>query len=371
MDQPTKAEAPIIDTIDTRETPNAPMRLFEIDYACGLCNRHHTSESYFTCTKGQPDLDSLYAGTMEILKDQAAMLDILRGHATVHHHDRGDLKRLIADALANNETRTFTVLEITMTGEDRFLCDECAQEFPSLAERWLHMGRHPRNGHRIAQYACQPEPMSRPRSPRRSHVMNARNNSAAEDHPISPALQGVLDRIEQTASLPPGSPVNKTLYHYTTGQSPRKPDLTGVWLQDRIHGAIFITEFESPGKASMSAAALTPRPAPGSPHHQGPRRTLRRPTEQRTGGPAMTTITRPKTERSSGAGYARCRGCPRCQDPDAPLCSGYHPESPGLHPVCKACRHCVLRGSHQDDAQDVREGQYAGQPDPRGRPSVN
>jgi len=35
------------------------------------------------------------------------------------------------------------------------------------------------------------------------------------------------------------------------------------------------------------------------------------------------------------------------------LCPQYHQDFGGLHPVCKVCRHCVLRGKHQDDGSDL------------------
>ena len=68
------------------------MRLFEIDYACALCGRMHTAESYFTGAGSDPaiDLDSLHAGTMATLKDELTMLEILKGHAMVTHHDQGN-----------------------------------------------------------------------------------------------------------------------------------------------------------------------------------------------------------------------------------------------------------------------------------------
>ena len=43
-----------------------------------------------------------------------------------------------------------------------------------------------------------------------------------------------------------------------------------------------------------------------------------------------------------------CAGCPRCIDPSAVWCGLRHPvEYKGLHPVCKICGHCWLRGKHR------------------------
>ena len=58
-----------------------------------------------------------------------------------------------------------------------------------------------------------------------------------------------------------------------------------------------------------------------------------------------------------------CEGCPRCQKPEGSWCSSYHQETPGVHPICKWCGHCVLRGKHIDDATDVRDGRYSGRND--------
>ena len=70
----------------------------------------------------------------------------------------------------------------------------------------------------------------------------------------------------------------------------------------------------------------------------------------------MTTLAEePKTKPGSGSadqsGY--CPGCPRCQDSSAPLCQQKHEKYGGLHPVCKHCSHCVLRGRHLDDGSDL------------------
>ena len=73
------------------------------------------------------------------------------------------------------------------------------------------------------------------------------------------------------------------------------------------------------------------------------------------------TATRPQT--GSGSQTPRCDGCPRCQDANAPLCHLHHEKYAGRHPVCRLCRHCVLRGKHADDASDLDEhpGFKAGQ----------
>lgn len=76
----------------------------------------------------------------------------------------------------------------------------------------------------------------------------------------------------------------------------------------------------------------------------------------------VTTLTRPEVQTGSGSGYRYCDGCPRCQKPNAPLCSTPHPQFNGLHPVCKVCGHCVLRGKHNDPADDLDDlaGNFTG-----------
>jgi len=71
-----------------------------------------------------------------------------------------------------------------------------------------------------------------------------------------------------------------------------------------------------------------------------------------------TAVAEPQVERSQG--YRWCEGCPRCQDSSAGFCKmfhfGTHPrygKVDKLHPVCKRCGHCVLRGSHNDDISDL------------------
>ena len=76
----------------------------------------------------------------------------------------------------------------------------------------------------------------------------------------------------------------------------------------------------------------------------------------------VTTLTRPEVQTGSGSGYRYCEGCPRCQKPNAPFCSTPHPQFNGLHPVCKVCGHCVLRGKHNDPADDLDDlaGNFTG-----------
>ena len=67
----------------------------------------------------------------------------------------------------------------------------------------------------------------------------------------------------------------------------------------------------------------------------------------------MVTVTDRETERSQGTGGRYCEGCPRCQNSDAGFCAQRHPQHNNLHPVCRKCGHCVLRGSHSDDTSDL------------------
>ena len=68
-----------------------------------------------------------------------------------------------------------------------------------------------------------------------------------------------------------------------------------------------------------------------------------------------TTLTRPETAQSQMAGGGNCEGCPRCQDATAGFCKQPHPRYGNLHPVCKTCGHCVLRGRHNDDTSDLEQ----------------
>ncbi len=69
-----------------------------------------------------------------------------------------------------------------------------------------------------------------------------------------------------------------------------------------------------------------------------------------------------ETKSGSGSEHRHCDGCPRCQDAGAPFCPSQHPEHDNLHPVCRRCGHCVLRGKHGDDTSDLDQKQ---QPTPR------
>ena len=53
---------------------------------------------------------------------------------------------------------------------------------------------------------------------------------------------------------------------------------------------------------------------------------------------------------------------PRWQDAaNAGFCKKIHkPEYGNLHPVCRRCGHCVLRGQHNDDTSDLEQDGHQG-----------
>lgn len=63
--------------------------------------------------------------------------------------------------------------------------------------------------------------------------------------------------------------------------------------------------------------------------------------------------THTETRTGQGSRRGKCDGCPRCDDPNARMCSARHRKFGNLHPVCRVCGHCVLRGSHRDDRADL------------------
>lgn len=69
----------------------------------------------------------------------------------------------------------------------------------------------------------------------------------------------------------------------------------------------------------------------------------------------MVTTALPDVDISEGysARERYCDGCPRCTDDESVFCRDPHLEFNGLHPVCKKCGHCVLRGQHNDNTDDL------------------
>ncbi|MEE2686903.1 MAG: hypothetical protein VX921_01500 [Chloroflexota bacterium] len=67
----------------------------------------------------------------------------------------------------------------------------------------------------------------------------------------------------------------------------------------------------------------------------------------------MTTLTDRETQQGQGTGDRYCEGCPRCNDSSAGFCTQRHAQYNNLHPVCRTCGHCALRGSHSDDLSDL------------------
>ena len=74
----------------------------------------------------------------------------------------------------------------------------------------------------------------------------------------------------------------------------------------------------------------------------------------------MVTVTDRETQRSQGTGGRYCEGCPRCTDEGAGFCKQSHPQHNNLHPVCRKCGHCVLRGNHSDDTSDLQQSCWIG-----------
>ena len=73
----------------------------------------------------------------------------------------------------------------------------------------------------------------------------------------------------------------------------------------------------------------------------------------------MTTTALPETTVGTRDAEAnapnKCQGCPRCRNANAGTCNIPHPQYRYTHPVCKVCGHCVLRGKHLDDGDDIDE----------------
>ena len=68
----------------------------------------------------------------------------------------------------------------------------------------------------------------------------------------------------------------------------------------------------------------------------------------------MTTVTERETRAVNMAGGGDCSGCPRCRDDGAGFYRMPHPQYNGLHPVCRTCGHCVLKGEHDDDISGLQ-----------------
>ena len=69
----------------------------------------------------------------------------------------------------------------------------------------------------------------------------------------------------------------------------------------------------------------------------------------------VTTLTRPETQTGagSGSGYRSCDGVRAARIPTRGSALTRIRSLNGLHPVCKVCGHCVLRGKHNDPGDDL------------------
>ena len=70
----------------------------------------------------------------------------------------------------------------------------------------------------------------------------------------------------------------------------------------------------------------------------------------------MVLVNEPEVRQElTGTTGRRCSSCPRCTDSNAGFCKQGHAYYNGMHPVCRRCGHCVLRGTHDDDVSDLVE----------------
>ena len=69
----------------------------------------------------------------------------------------------------------------------------------------------------------------------------------------------------------------------------------------------------------------------------------------------MSTVLDRETQKAPPSSGRYCDGCPRCTGDPSLFCTQRHEKFGNLHPVCKRCGHCVLRGSHDDDISDLSD----------------
>ena len=130
-------------------------RLFEVTYMCALCGFPHLAEAYIAVQTD--NLDDLYAKANETFRSQQFMVPTLLSYAKAFHTAGGDLEPLMG-LIRNGQRQAITgIVEIFMTSESEFQCDECARKFDTLTLLRNHMGIDSETGSPVRGYDCDPE----------------------------------------------------------------------------------------------------------------------------------------------------------------------------------------------------------------------
>ena len=131
------------------------MRLFEISYICPLCGLSHIVELYISAPTD--NLDELNARAGEMAANPQVMVPIILSNSENIHTEVGDCDALMMLIHSGARRAKTAILQVVMTGEAKFTCEECAHTFKSLGDLRVHAGRDPVSAAKVSAAACNPD----------------------------------------------------------------------------------------------------------------------------------------------------------------------------------------------------------------------
>lgn len=114
-------------------------RLFDITYVCPLCQEIHETHQYITLPAD--NLDDFRATAVRRLKEPELAGHVVTTDSELHHREKGDFEELLQKK--NGTVLVSAVLNVEMTHESNYTCDDCGHAFKTIAEHRIHMGVDP------------------------------------------------------------------------------------------------------------------------------------------------------------------------------------------------------------------------------------
>lgn len=117
-------------------------RLFEITYLCPLCQGVHETHQYVTLPAD--NLDDFRANAIRRLRQPELAGHVVTTESELHHREQGNFDELLRKV--KGKPLVAAILNVEMTQESKYTCDDCGRTFENIAEHRLHMGVDPITG---------------------------------------------------------------------------------------------------------------------------------------------------------------------------------------------------------------------------------
>ena len=120
-------------------------RAVEVTYTCPLCPRAHIGSIYVTGPA--TSLQEFRQQAETVLRDPQTATHTLTQFTRLIHEHKGDFARLQRKFSLTGTPRRMDILNVNVTDESEFTCDECCTKtFPTIAALRQHQRKDPRTG---------------------------------------------------------------------------------------------------------------------------------------------------------------------------------------------------------------------------------